>query len=100
VSIYASFDEHGGEQIASNQGWSDFGNWVETLDANEFDQLIVLWEHGWTPEVETLAKELGEALQKYPPDEKITATGQALLSALQGSTNAEAVYVNNGMTKV
>ena len=100
MSIYASFDNENQEQVASNTGWSQFGNWVETLDANLFDQLIVLWEHGWSQEVPTLATELAFALHSVPPQEAtISATGQLLLAALKHNQEAEAVFIGDGFTK-
>lgn len=99
MCIYASFDNDAQVQIASNQGWSDFGNWVDALDADEYDQLIIVWEHGWSQEIETLAVEIERALQESPPHETVADVAGNLLAAIKENREAEAVFVNDGFTK-
>src|ERR1700679_1530467 len=79
MSIYFvtdTTDEPG--DLASNQGWSDFGAWADGLDSDQFPAIVHLNEHGWYEPVGDLVKELPGAIKAHPP----TATG--LDSTLQG----------------
>ena len=98
MSIYAQFDEDGSqEQIASNRGWSEFGDWVETLNANDFPTLAALWEHGATSDIRGLTSEVAKAVKSAPPSKDVKTIAKFLLSALRGNAKAGCVLVTNGM---
>lgn len=98
MSIYASFDEHPGEQFASNRGWGDFVRWAEGLDAETFPRVVQLVEHGHAADVASLADELEKAAAAATPDaEGLDATIAALIHLFRANTSAEAVFINDGM---
>jgi hypothetical protein len=39
MSIYVEFGDDEPEQIASNKGWSEFGDWVESLNVKKYPQI-------------------------------------------------------------
>jgi len=96
MSIYAQFDEDGSqEQIASNLGWSEFGAWVETLNATEFSALFALWEHGYAGDVRALTSEVAKAVKSSPPSKDVKTIAKFLLSALRENAEAGCVLITN-----
>ncbi len=96
MSIYAQFDEDGSqEQIASNRGWSEFGDWVETLNATDFPGLAALWEHGFASDVPALTSEVAKAVKSAPPSKDVKTIAKFLLSALRENSGAGCVLITN-----
>lgn len=94
MSRYAQFDEDGNQyQIASNLGWSQFGDWVDTLDAEKYPALVQLWEHGNTGDLEALRSQLDSALIDSPPHQDVIDSAELLLAALNKNTEAEVLLV-------
>lgn len=94
MSRYAQFDEDGNQyQIASNLGWSQFGDWVDTLDASRYPALVQLWEHGNTGDLEALRNQLDAALSESPPRQDVIDSAELLLTALHQNTGAEVLLV-------
>ena len=100
MSIYAQFDEDGNQyQIATNKGWSLFGDWVDSLSAKEFPALVQLWEHGFTQEFKKAGDDIGRALKHHAPDENVSGIAKALLAAMKREKKANTLLITNGMTR-
>ena len=84
MSRYAQFDEDGNQyQVASNRGWSEFGDWVETLSKKTYPQLHELWNDGSSQLFEEVIKQLGDALENHPPSKNVAGSTKLLLNALR-----------------
>lgn len=89
MSRYAQFDEDGNQyQISSNLGWTEFGNWVETLDAETYLNLAELWESGTTQAIPEITEQLEHALEESPPSKNVSGTAELLLTALHQNQDA------------
>mgnify|MGYP003648726163 FL=1 len=96
MSRYAQFDEDGNQyQIASNLGWSEFGTWVESLDAKKYPALIELWNAGSTEDIVGLTNQLESALQDSAPSANVESSADLLLSGLQENQDSGIVLVTN-----
>lgn len=96
MSTYAQFDSDGDQrQIASNLGWSEFGDWCEGLDHKEFPLIVQLWEHGQSNDVDGVTKELHKAIEGEKPSEDVKGSAELLLDALNANQGASAVYITN-----
>lgn len=97
MSLYIQFDEDGNQyQVASNLGWSDFGQWVDELDASTYPELVQLWEHGVSEDIQTCAKNLEEALSDDSPDDpNVKDVAESLLHALHANMDASAVLTTS-----
>lgn len=99
MSMYAQFDENGPqEQIATNTGWSGFGDWADSLDVGTYPAVVQLWEHGHSTSLPDLERQLSTALDAHPPaDEGTRAVARALLEAVGQNPDAEIVLITNGV---
>lgn len=89
MSRYAQFDEDGNQyQISSNLGWSEFGDWVETLDAETYPNLREFWEGGTTQAIPEITAQLEHVLEESPPSKNVNGTAELLLSALHQNQTA------------
>lgn len=94
MSVYITFDETPGQQLASNSGWSDFGRWVETLDAETYPALCALWDHGEFEPVSAVLTDVRSARAASPPDDDTVASTLDLLEqALQEADQSGPVFV-------
>lgn len=99
MSVYASFDDGPGEQLASNLGWGDFCRWVDELDHEKFSGLTHLREHGYVDDLSGLAEELERAVAHVEPKaEGLTDTIKHFIEMINANSDSEAVFVNDGMT--
>jgi len=89
MSIYAQFDENGNQyQISSNLGWSEFGEWVESLTA--MPALKSLYEHGVSEDIPAVTQDLSEAIESESPEnEDVLSTAELFLDALNANQDAE-----------
>lgn len=96
MSTYAQFDEDGDQrQIASNLGWSEFGDWCEELDSEEYSNLVQLWEHGQCNDVKRLTKEVETAIAKEKMSDDIKGSAELLLDGLNANQSAGFVLITN-----
>lgn len=84
MSVYAKFSDSVPTEVASNQGWSQFGDWVDSLGVTEFSEVIHLWEHGWSQNTEDLTNQLNTAIQDSPPINDVVTIVRGLCSFLRG----------------
>ncbi len=94
MSRYAQFDEDGNQyQFASNQGWSEFGDWIESLDEDTYPQLHELWDNGTTQAIAETIEQLEHALEENPPSDNVAASADLLLTALHSNTNSNTLLI-------
>jgi hypothetical protein len=98
MSIYTQFDEDGPcLQCASNVGWSEFGDWVETLKA--YSRLAALFDTGACEDIPGLRAELETALKKDKPESPdVESVLQQLLHNIDAAGDAEIVLMTAGVT--
>lgn len=94
MSIYAIIN--GSEPIfcSSNSGWSEVASWANELDANEFEIVVALTEHGGTEDIKELREQMVSATAKHPPDESVSKTLAELIDLIDDET--ESVFITNG----
>lgn len=98
MSIYAEFDNGEQRQIASNQGWSDLVAWSESLDESQFPEIVHLCDNGYEQQLESLERQLGDALAAHRPADDIAATIEGVLDALAMRGGGEVLFITNGMS--
>lgn len=97
MSVYVTFDESPGEQLASNTGWADVGRWVESLPAESYPALCALWDHGHFEPASAVLADLHGAAAESPPDGATVRTTLTLLAAaIEGADGDSAVFVASG----
>lgn len=97
MGIYAAFDGEISDQIASNQGWADFGRWSDKLDAGKFPEIVLLSDYGWSQHIPLLRDQLKAAASEVAPDANTVSIITGLVDLLTGS-QSEVVTVTNGIT--
>lgn len=99
MSMYAQSDENGPqEQVATNTGWSQFGDWADGLDVGTYPAIVQLWEHGHSTSLADLEGQLATAIKAHPPaDDGTREVAQAVLDAVGENPDAEIVLITNGM---
>lgn len=97
MAIYAQFDEDGAcVQVASNMGWGEFGDWVETLKG--YQRVRKLWEDGNTEDIAGVRAELEELLKETPPENKdVEDVAHQVIHAIDAGTPAEIMLITNGV---
>jgi hypothetical protein len=98
MAIYAQFDEAGPcIQIASNAGWSEFGDWSETL--GDKSKITALFTTGECENIPGLRAELEAVLQKTPPDNKdVYSVADGIIHAIDAGGVAEILLVTAGVS--
>jgi hypothetical protein len=98
MSIYASFDEKGATtQIATNLGWTQFGNWADSLKETEFPLVRKMWLDAECLDLPGLRKELDQALKKGVVDADAVDVAHAIIYAIDAAGKADFLLVTNGM---
>jgi hypothetical protein len=70
----------GGDEVANNSGWAEFGAWVDTLPAEErYRHVICLWEYGYEFKVIQLAQQLRQALKDTKPKKHVREVAENVL---------------------
>lgn len=92
MGLYLQTD--GGDQIelATNQGWSLVGDWIDTIEGKQLKQL---WEHGWAEPVSDVLAEIENATA--PEDKDVADTVSQLAKSLKGIPPDSAIVVTNGL---
>lgn len=85
-------------QIASNQGWSDFCDWVQELSIDKYPSLHHLVAFGYDNDADDLANELDLALDEEDAEEDIVSTIEGMIDFLEQHDDAEIIIVGNGVT--
>lgn len=96
MSTYAQFNGDGSQiQFASNLGWSEFGDWCDSLDAEKYPRLVQLWEHAESNDIQGLITDLETAMEEENPSEAVYGSAELLLDGLQANKEAEFVLITN-----
>lgn len=95
MSIYAQFDDGEQKHLASNLGWSEFCQWAESLDSEQFPEVLHLSQHGWEQELESLIQQLEQSPE--PESENVGSTRESLIAILSGRGTADVLLVTDGM---
>jgi hypothetical protein len=85
-------------QVGTIKGWGDFGRWVESLPLNGHGALVQQWEHGGTDQLDSLPRQLQNALDRHPPKvSTVRSTAAKLLTLLQSRPKAaEGIVIHDG----
>lgn len=99
MAVYAQFDENGEcIQLASNVGWSQFGDWVETLD--DCPRLKELWESGSCEDIAGLRDELDQTLKDAEPkDPNVASVAHQVIHAIDAGGKADILLITAGVTQ-
>lgn len=97
MAIYAQFDKDGPcPQIASNVGWSEFGDWVETLDG--YTRINALWSDGFIEDIPGLRAELEHVLDSAPPTNKdVLSVADGIIHCIDAAGPAEIMMITSGV---
>ena len=97
MSQYISTENNELDQIASNQGWSDFCDWVKTLPMDDYPSLCHLVEFGRDNDPELARDDIEDAIENYKPSDDVAETANGLVDFLATHLKAEIILVSNGM---
>lgn len=93
MSIYATFDENPGEQIASNKGWGDFCRWGQTVGG-----VIGTLANTGEAKVEPLLAALES--ENTPADVSgLNDTVAGFVNLLKNNASESHVFITDGMSK-
>lgn len=95
MSIYAVINENEPEMFASVVGWSDIVAWAESLDAEQFPNVVHLTEHGYTEQIPQLIQEIESAIDIVAPSESVASSLNELVGLLQDESGV--LLINDGM---
>ena len=98
MSIYAHFDEFGPDlQIATNLGWTHFGNWADSIKSPKFPIIRKLWIDGECLDLPGLRKELEKALTQNVVAENCDQIADGIIHSIDAAGKADFLLVTNGM---
>lgn len=98
MAIYAQFDKDGPcIQAASNTGWSEFGDWVETL--TDCPRTKELWESGACEDIAGLRAEMEQQLEDAPPENPdVASVAHQVIHAIDAGGKADILLITAGVT--
>lgn len=74
-------------------------NWIDTLDADAYGELVHLREYGWSQNIGTLSAQLTAAVVGSSPEDKtVISTLKELQDSLKGE-DGNVVSISDGMVK-
>jgi hypothetical protein len=77
-------DEEETPQVSSNAGWTQFTEWVDSLDSSEFPALAELVEQGETSEAQNVSDQIEVAMEETPPIPDVQSICETLKEVLAG----------------
>lgn len=93
MSAYAQFDEAGEQvQVASNSGWGEFIDWVETTKAKA---LLALVDNGHSEDLTGILRDL-ESLKDSNRSADVADIADGLEQAIRENVTAEILLITNG----
>lgn len=89
----------GFEEFASNGGYGDFADWVQTLDVDKYESLAQLCHYGLTTDLPALEKQLGAAIEDdAPKGDGVLDTAKQLLDIVtERDPDAAVATITNGV---
>lgn len=97
MPLYLNTDAGDQLPLATNAGWGQLGSWLHSLDADDFADLIHLFEHGWSEPAKNVRDQLKAALESPPGDADTAHTAKQLLDTLSKLPDDAALAVSDGM---
>jgi len=88
MSRYADFSNGAQEQVASNLGWTQFGDWLDRLPPESIPALKRLYDSGESSELKEVLRQLENALRAVPPSDDVKHSAELLLQALRDNPTA------------
>lgn len=98
MSQYISTEREELQQVASNLGWSEFCEWVDTLDLEDYPALHHLRQHGFDNDPDELLGDVEDAIAEGSPSDDIRSVAQGIADFLHEHQDAGIILVSNGMT--
>ncbi len=98
MPLYLNTDAGDQFPLATNSGWGKVGDWLHSLDADDYSDLIHLFEHGWSEPVSSVRDQLQTALESPPDDADTAHTAQQLLDTLARLPGDSAIVVSDGLS--
>lgn len=95
MSYTAHLDEDEGIQVASNQGWYDYCDWIEAIDERE--SLDHLNEYGWYEPAVAVADDLEVALDEEPPSDDVASTAMGLVKFIRSGDPDAVLVISSGI---
>ena len=99
MAIYAQFDKDGESiQLATNTGWSEFGDWVETL--KDCPRTSKLWDGGECEDIAGLRAEMERQLSDAPPENPdVESVAHQVIHAIDAGGKAEILLITAGVSQ-
>lgn len=84
-------DEEEAAELSSNTGWSQFLEWVSTLNADDYPDLVAFANNGTTNDPQKVSDQVESASEEFPPDEDVTSIAESLREYLDGESGVSSV---------
>lgn len=99
MSYYLVIDNKTFDQIGSSAGYSDFGRWVDSIDAERYLELVHLYEHGACFNLDDLKTTIEDAIDTVGPHvADVRSTVENLLAVVKKRPKgSEVCYVTDGI---
>lgn len=84
-------DQEEAAELSSNTGWSQFIEWVDLVDAEEYPALVGFAKSGTTQNPQMVADQIEAAQEDYPPPEDVKSIADSLFDYLDGEEGIASV---------
>lgn len=91
MSRYLTVEDQEGIEISSNTGWSQFIDWVDGLDENEFPDLKRFADEGNSDDAQKLRDQIEEAQNDSAPIPDVKSIVDNLMGILNGEIGSVSV---------
>lgn len=98
MSQYVSTEEEELVQVASNLGWSEFCEWVDGTEVDDYPGLHHLRKFGYDNDPDELLADLEHAIEQADPPGDVESVAYGLVDFLHEHQDAEIILVGGGMT--
>lgn len=85
ASIFDTKRKESSYQIATNSGYDDLCDWIDTLDSRVYIALSYLRNDGWIAKAFRIADELPDAVKEHPPKPSVQRTIKGLLRFIKAN---------------
>jgi len=99
MSQYLSTESGAQAQIATNVGWSDFAEWVDTIPLDDYPSLHHLAQFGFDNDPDDVATECEGAIKKHPPDRDVKSVAANVITFARANKAADILIISNGMVE-
>ena len=84
-------DQEDAAELSSNSGWTQFHEWVATLDAEEFPALVEFTTNGTTDTPQLVCDQVESAMEDSPPIPDVQSIADNLMEYLDGESGSASV---------